>query len=188
MPHPLQEQLIDEVIDREGDYVDHPADRGGPTRYGITQAVARENGYRGDMRELPIETAREIYAARYWHPLALNNVVCYSEPLAVYLFDYGVHSGTERSGRELQRLLNVLNRQERDYDDLTVDGAIGPLTLQAMRGYLQTRGPYGMSVLAEAFNALRKAFLIELSERRESQEAFTYGWLRRVLELTQEAG
>lgn len=31
MMHPLQQRLIAEVIDREGGYVDHPADRGGPT-------------------------------------------------------------------------------------------------------------------------------------------------------------
>jgi lysozyme family protein len=41
--------LIDALIDREGGYVNHPADRGGPTRYGITEAVARAHGYAGAM-------------------------------------------------------------------------------------------------------------------------------------------
>ena len=41
--------LIDGVIGREGGYSNHPADRGGPTRWGVTEAVARANGYRGDM-------------------------------------------------------------------------------------------------------------------------------------------
>jgi hypothetical protein len=49
--------LIDEVISREGGYVDHPADRGGPTMFGITEAVARANGYDGPMRNLPRATA-----------------------------------------------------------------------------------------------------------------------------------
>ena len=44
------DQLIDAVIDREGGYVDHPADKGGPTRFGITQAVARAHGYAEAMR------------------------------------------------------------------------------------------------------------------------------------------
>ncbi|MDY7116589.1 glycosyl hydrolase 108 family protein [Halomonas sp. SSL-5] len=186
--HPIQKRLIDEVIDREGGYVNHPADRGGPTRYGITEAVAREHGYRGDMRELPIETAAEIYAARYWHPNRLERIVTLSGSLAVYMFDYGVHSGTGRPARDLQRLLNVLNRQERDYDDIAVDGMVGPATLAALRAYLQTRGPDGMTVLAESLNSLRKAFLVELSENRESQEAFTYGWLHRVLSLRDDGG
>jgi len=29
------DQLIEDVIEREWDYVDHPADRGGPTRWGL---------------------------------------------------------------------------------------------------------------------------------------------------------
>ena len=39
--------LIDGVIGREGGYSNHPADKGGPTRWGVTEAVARANGYRG---------------------------------------------------------------------------------------------------------------------------------------------
>src|SRR5690349_5113750 len=45
--------LIDGLIEREGGYVANPADKGGPTCFGITQAVARANGYVGPMRELP---------------------------------------------------------------------------------------------------------------------------------------
>ena len=37
--------LIDAVIDREGRYVNHPADRGGPTCWGITEAVARAHDF-----------------------------------------------------------------------------------------------------------------------------------------------
>ncbi|MGL5838096.1 MAG: glycosyl hydrolase 108 family protein, partial [Sphingorhabdus sp.] len=44
------DDLIDEVIEREGGYVHHPADRGGPTNWGITEAVARRQGYVGEMR------------------------------------------------------------------------------------------------------------------------------------------
>jgi len=183
MIHPLQRRLIDELIDREGGYVDHPADRGGPTRYGVTEAVAREYGYRGDMRDLPIELARDIAADRYWHSLRLDDVAPLHEPLAEYLFDYGYHSGPGRPGRDLQRLLNVLNRQEGDYPDVVVDGAVGPKTLAALDGYRGTRGAPGLVVLAESINGMRKAFLVGLAEKRESQEAFTYGWLRRVLEL-----
>src|SRR4051812_11797343 len=45
--------LIEALIDREGGYVDHPADKGGPTCFGITEAVARAQGYSGPMRQLP---------------------------------------------------------------------------------------------------------------------------------------
>jgi lysozyme family protein len=44
-------RMIDDLIAREGRYSDHPFDRGGPTNWGITEAVARDNGYMGKMRD-----------------------------------------------------------------------------------------------------------------------------------------
>ena len=55
------DELVEALIDREGGYVDHPADEGGPTCFGITEAVARAQGYRGAMRDLPLEEAAAIY-------------------------------------------------------------------------------------------------------------------------------
>ncbi len=49
---------LDALILREGDYVNHPADRGGATRWGITEVVARQNGYDGAMRHLPTVQGR----------------------------------------------------------------------------------------------------------------------------------
>lgn len=60
------DQLIDDVIAREGGYTNHPADRGGPTRWGITQAVARAHGFAGDMRVFPRDEAAAIYRRVYW--------------------------------------------------------------------------------------------------------------------------
>jgi lysozyme family protein len=60
------EQLVDALIEREGGYVNHPADKGGPTSFGITEAVARAHGYRGPMRQLPRDEAAAIYRRLYW--------------------------------------------------------------------------------------------------------------------------
>ncbi|GAB2799018.1 putative peptidoglycan-binding domain-containing protein [Halomonas shantousis] len=187
MTHPLQQRLIAAVIDREGGYVDHPADRGGPTKYGITQAVARRHGYTGAMCDLPRQKACEIYAADYWDSLRLDDVAAIHEPLAEALFDYGVNSGPARAGEELQITLNVLNDQQRYYRDMRVDGAIGPITLSALRAYRKARGSEGLEVLAATVNAGRIIYCRGLARKRQSQEAFAYGWFRRVVHLYGEA-
>ena len=122
---PSIETLIDEVIDREGDYVHHPADRGGPTRWGITAAVARAQGYDGDMRQLPRDTAADIYARIYWHAPRFDKIAQRAPRIAAELFDTGVNMGTATATGFLQRALNALNRSARDYPDIVVDRAIG---------------------------------------------------------------
>lgn len=186
MSHPLKKRLIAEVIDREGGYVDNPADEGGPTRYGITQAVAREYDYQGPMSQLPKHIAEKIYADRYWHSLRLETISELSETLAESLFDFCVNSGSEEPAEALQRVLNVLNRSEQDWDDLVVDGKVGPATLGAIEGLADARGRTGLRVLAWGVDSLRCAFLIGLAEEQEDQEAFTFGWLKRVMELGKE--
>ena len=66
--------LIAGVVAREGGYVDHPADRGGPTRFGITEAVARAGGYAEAIRQLPRSVAEDIYRTRYWKGPGIDRV------------------------------------------------------------------------------------------------------------------
>ena len=55
------DEAFELLLGHEGNYSDHPADPGGKTRYGITEAVARDVGYRGDMRDLPLDLAKRVY-------------------------------------------------------------------------------------------------------------------------------
>ncbi len=171
------ERLIDEVIDREGGYVDHPADRGGATRYGITQAVARADGYAGSMRHFPRERAVRIYRRRYWTQPGFDGVAARAPALAAELFDTGVNMGPAVATGFLQRTLNALNRNGRDWADLTPDGAVGPATLAALDALLATRGPDSEGVLLKAIEALQGERYVRLAETRPANEAFLYGWL-----------
>ena len=85
--------LIDEVIARESGYSHHPADRGGPTNMGITQAVARANGYAGDMKAMPRSVAEGIYRRLYWDQPGYAFVAEMSGSVAAELFDTGVNMG-----------------------------------------------------------------------------------------------
>jgi lysozyme family protein len=177
-PRPVDaDALIDAVIDREGRYVNHPADRGGPTRWGITEAVARAQGYDGDMRDLPRGEAVSIYRRVYWLRPGFDRVALRAPAIAAELFDTGVNMGTAAATGFLQRALNALNRSARDYPDIAVDRTIGPRTLSALDGFLQARGAGGQIVLLRAMEALQGERYIALAERRPSQEAFLYGWL-----------
>jgi len=171
------ETLIDAVIDREGRYVNHPADRGGATCWGITEAVARAQGYAGDMRNLPRSDAASIYRRLYWLRPAFDKVALRAPKIAAELFDTGVNMGTGTAAGFLQRALNALNRAARDYPDIAVDRDIGPRTLSALDGFLRVRGAGGETVLLRAMEALQGERYIALAERRPSQEAFLYGWL-----------
>jgi lysozyme family protein len=171
------EALIDEVIEREGGYVHHPADRGGPTRWGITQSVARAHGYAGEMRLLPRARAAAIYQADYWERPCFDAVAMRAEELAGELFDTGVNMGPATAVRFLQRALNALNRGAGDYPDIAVDGRIGSATLGALDGYLAVRGHAGERVLLTAIEALQGERYIALAEARPGNEAFLYGWL-----------
>ncbi len=171
------EALIEDVIAIEGDYSNHPADRGGPTRWGVTEAVARQHGYRGDMRHFPREEAVAIYKRRYWLRPGFDKVAERTPKLATELFDTGINMGVGTAAGFLQRALNALNRNGRDYPDLAVDNDIGPVTLAALQALLRKRGSSGEAVLLKAVEALQGARYIELAERRPANEAFLYGWL-----------
>ncbi len=193
MPRPNSRKLdtdalIDAVIDREGGYVNHPADRGGATRWGITEAVARAQGYVGAMRDLPRDEAVSIYRRLYWQRPAYDQVARRAPLIAAELFDTGVNMGTGTATGFLQRALNALNRAARDYPDIAVDREIGPRTLTALDAFLRVRGAGGETVLLRAIEALQGERYIALAERRPSQETFLYGWLANRIEGPQEKG
>lgn len=169
------------TIGLEGGYSDHPADRGGPTRYGITELVARANGYEGDMRELALEDAKRIARLQYWDLLRLDDVAILDERLSAELFDTSFNMGVGTAGRFLQRALNALNRGGFDYPDLEPDGVVGPITVARLRAYVLRRGVYGPTVLLRALNALQGARYVEITEADPRQESFLYGWLANRL-------
>ena len=172
------EELIDELIEREGGYVNHPADKGGPTRYGITEAVARAHGYAGAMAELPREEATAIYRRLYWLRPRFDQVEKRSPRVAAELFDTGANMGPAVAASFLQRALTALNRGGADFPDLIPDGRVGAVTIAALKRFFAVRGKEpGDRVLLRALEALQGERYLRLAERRPANEAFLYGWL-----------
>lgn len=171
------EQLVAEVIKREGGYVNHPVDRGGATCWGITVAVARANGFTGDMRALTQAQAAAIYTKLYWTRPGLDLVAVRAPLLAEELFDTAVNMGPGAAATFLQRALNALNRGATDYPDLVLDGAIGARSIAALDAFLKVRGKRGEGVLVKAVEGLQAARYLSIAETDRSQEAFLFGWL-----------
>ena len=171
-------ELIDELIEREGGYVNHPADKGGPTCFGITEAVARAHGYGGAMAELPREEAAAIYLRLYWLRPRFDRVAERCPRVAAELFDTGANMGPAVAATFLQRALTALNRGGADYPDLVPDGRVGPATIAALDAFLETRGRKGgETILIRAIEAMQGERYLRLAEKRPANEAFLYGWL-----------
>lgn len=175
-----KDDIFNSILGKEGGYVNNPNDKGGPTNWGITQAVARAHGYSGDMKSLTRDQALKILEADYWYGPRFNQIAEVSSEIAVELADTGVNMGPSVAAKFLQRSLNVFNRQGKLYPDITADGQIGPRTIAALNAYLAYRKGSGLKVMLKALNSLQGARYIELSESRPANEEFTFGWFERV--------
>lgn len=177
------DHIIDEVLRAEGGFVDNPKDPGGATVWGITEKVARQNGYTGHMRDMPQKFAREIYYKRYVVEPGFDKVLLLSPIIAGELIDTGVNMGTKVSAQFLQRCLNALNLQGSEYSDLVVDGVIGNATIQALKAYMTLRKVDAVPVLLSALNCLQGARYIEIVESRPTSESFVFGWFKNRVKL-----
>lgn len=155
------------TLPHEGKYSDHPADPGGATNMGITHKVLA--AWRGvgsvtkaEVKALTLIEATAIYAERYWAPVR-GEVLPFGIDLSV--FDYGVNSGINRAGKELQRVVGA-----------KVDGQIGHETIKA-------------TVLADAPKIIKAISARRLSFMQSLKiwETFKRGWSRRVADVEAKA-
>ena len=160
--------LIDRLIQREGGYVYHPADRGGPTNMGITIRTLASWRDREITEEDVINLSRQeavaIYFEEYWSepgfealemPPVLNEMV----------FDAAVHHGVHGATRLLQSASGV-----------GVDGKIGPQTRKSVLEASSVE-------LASAFMAARVSLIGSIITRQPSQAVFAHGWMNRMGEF-----
>lgn len=152
------DKAFHQLLGHEGGFVDHPADPGGATMWGVTERVAMANGYTGSMRALPVELAKAIYRREYWDAVRADEM---PDAVRYALFDGAVNSGVSQSAKWLQRALGV-----------TADGAIGPKTIAAAKAANGDR-------LKSAMLGARLQFMTDLA----TWPAFGKGWARRIASL-----
>ncbi|WES69217.1 glycoside hydrolase family 108 protein [Superficieibacter sp. HKU1] len=170
--------VIDGILMTEGSYTNNPHDRGGATNWGITEATARANGYQGDMRDMTRAEAYSILENDYWVKPGFELISQISWPVAFELCDAAVNIGPRLPCLWLQRWLNALNREQKNYQDIKVDGHIGPMTIAALQVFIAWRGREGEHVLVEALNCSQGAYYLNITEERPQNEDFIYGWIK----------
>lgn len=153
------------TLAHEGGVSNHAADRGGLTKWGVTQGAydrwrARTGQAPRPVTEMSEAEMRAIYLEEYWRPARCEDL---PEELALVVFDMAVNSGVERATRALQRVLRV-----------TVDGVAGPETISAAH----EAGP----TVALAFLKARAALYRDIVRDDPSQVVFLAGWINRLLE------
>ena len=149
------ETAFDLLITHEGGFSNHPDDPGGATMYGVTEVVARAEGYTGPMRELTLDFAKSVYRKRYWDACRCDQM---PDALRYPLFDAAVNSGPSQAIKWLQSAVGV-----------KVDGALGPVTQQAVN--MAAPQPTRQKMVG---NRLR--FMTNLS----NWPSFSKGWSRRI--------
>ena len=155
-----------------GKYTNHPRDKGGPTKHGIT--LGRLRSWRrdksltaNDVRRLTKSEAKDIYYQDYWKASE-----CDALPAGIDLCVYNrsVNSGPVRGQRLLQTLLRGYGKQ------VAVDGDIGPETIAALEGIGRQR------IVDDYFAAYERYY-----RRLSDFDVFGKGWLNRNRDLHKKA-
>src|SRR5262245_1254500 len=105
------DEALRRLLRHEGGYSNHPADPGGPTKFGITihdyRKYVKGDAVAADVKAMRLDEAKEIYRRKYWSAQRCDELPA---GLDYAMFDYGVHSGIGRSGKVLRRVLRLDDR------------------------------------------------------------------------------
>lgn len=160
--------LKHEVDPVKGPYCDTPFDKGGPTNYGITIATYRSfkpGATVEQLKAMPMSEVEMIYAAGYWKPIGLDNVI--DQTVATKIFDLAVNAGPGVASARAQRACIACGQQ------VTVDGWIGPNTLKAINAC-------NPKDFVAAFKEQQRDHYLDIVAHDHTQLTFLYTWIRRA--------
>ncbi|MCG6965844.1 MAG: hypothetical protein LJE59_04990 [Chromatiaceae bacterium] len=175
----------------EGGYVNDPVDRGGETYRGIARvhhpdwagwkSIDAKRGKAGFPKSLDKDAAllaqvRAFYKGAYWDRFMGDEMP--DQAVANELYDTAVNMGVRRAVRFLQSSLNLLNRNQKDYLDLIVDGWFGDKTMATMQALLKK--DRDSDALVKMMNIQQGARYVEIMAGDPGQERFARGWIKRA--------
>ena len=167
--------IISEIIRREGGYVNHPNDRGGPTKFGVTQkTLSTYLGYSAtieDVKNMTIETAAEIYERSYYTQPRIDSI---PEEIQPVVTDASVLYGPKRAIMFLQNIVN-----EAAFGPISVDGVLGPNTRSKIEVAYERMGAFFINAYVEE----RIMFCQRIVANNPSQSVFLKGLTNRANEF-----
>lgn len=178
-------QIANEIVTREGGFVDDPDDPGGATNYGVTIHTMRRLGLdlthdgqvdASDVRVLTRAHAVSIFVEHYFCAPRIDRLPVELHPT---VFDMYVNAGAQ-AVKILQRLLGDMRIT------VAVDGVIGPRTIAAAKQGIAAAPRH----LVDAYGIARRNYYYDLAERRPPSRKFARrrdggkgGWITRAEEF-----
>ena len=178
-------QIAEEIVDREGGYVNDPDDPGGATNYGVTIHTMRRLGLdldgdgrvtSADVRQLSRDQAVDIFLKHYFEKPRIADL---PQPLHATVFDMQVNAGGNAI-KILQRLLGKMGFK------VSVDGALGPKTLAAAARAMTAAPDH----LVDAYGIERRNYYYALADGRVKSRKYARrrdggkgGWITRAEEF-----
>lgn len=154
-------RAVDYLLALEGGYVDHGADHGGKTNFGISQRSYPTL----NIARLTRDEAIQIYHRDFWTKLKCDDIR--PEKVAGALFDMGVNAGIGTAAKLLQRAVNAIGKP------LIADGRIGPATLALVNALPP-------DALLDAFRRECLHHYAAIIDRDPTQQVFWIGWRNRI--------
>ena len=177
--------LAEEIVAREGGFVNDPSDPGGATNHGVTIHTLRRLGLditrdaridTSDVRALTAAQAVDIYVEHYFRR---PGIAALPDPLQASVFDMYVNAGAN-AVKVLQRLLTDMGFA------CDPDGAIGPQTIRAAQMAAEAAPHH----LADAYGIARRNYYYSLADHRPASRKYARkrdggkgGWITRAEEF-----
>ncbi|MBF9033580.1 peptidoglycan-binding protein [Rhodobacterales bacterium HKCCE2091] len=178
-------QIANDIVAREGGFVNDPDDPGGATNHGVTIGTMRRLGLDldrdgdvdvADVRALDRDGAVKIFVDHYFHEPRIDLL---PEALQASVFDMYVNAGSN-AVVILQRLLRDMGLE------IAVDGIIGPQTAAAASA--AARSAPGQ--IADAYGIARRNYYYRLADLRPRSRKYARrrdggkgGWIVRAEEF-----
>ena len=179
------QQIAQEIVAREGGYVNDPDDPGGATNFGVTIHTMRRLGLdltgngvvdAHDVQVLTRDHAERIFLEHYFIRPRIDEL---PTVLQASVFDMYVNAGGN-AVKILQRLLNEMRIE------VAVDGVIGPRTIAAVARAAAAAPDH----IADAYGIARRNYYYALADRRAASRKYARrrdggkgGWIARAEEF-----